>query len=140
VERIEVIMNSHNILLIGVRRQWNDYRIAWYRLSDISELHWDNLSGGVYAPAPQPFVHGYVWCDGKISGELAHSCRHGEGPHSIKVCLTKKGNEESWAEVLKIVGPKPGRCRRRKGGVGARHEGAVEAGVVPHRRSRSGPG
>jgi hypothetical protein len=43
-----------------VRRQWNDDRFATYRLSDVEELHWSRVSGGVRAPAPQPFVHGYV--------------------------------------------------------------------------------
>jgi hypothetical protein len=32
---------------VEVRRRWNDWRIAEYRLTDISEMHWDNISGGV---------------------------------------------------------------------------------------------
>jgi hypothetical protein len=52
-------------------------------------------------------VYGYVLCDGMIDGELAHSCRHGPPPHEIKVCITKKHNEQVWPHILQIVGPKP---------------------------------
>ena len=102
---------------IKVRRQWNDRRrIATYRVGDISELQWGRTSGGVQARTPQPFVHGYVMCDAMIGGKLAHSCSHGPAPHRIKVCLTRKGNESVWKEVLAIVGPSPGRPRRQPGG------------------------
>jgi hypothetical protein len=84
---------------VKVRRQWNDWQIATYRLNDVSGLHWSGMSGGVQSIAPRDFIHGYVWCTGMIDGELAHSCRHGPGPHHIKVCITKKGNEGIWAEV-----------------------------------------
>ena len=78
-------------------------------------MHWDNVSGGVYAHAPQHFVHGYVSCDAMISGEIANSCRHGTGPHTVKICITKKGNEKIWHEVLALAGPHPAlRKRRRK--------------------------
>jgi hypothetical protein len=96
-------------LVVEVRRQWNDWKIARFQLSDIADLKWDNVSGGVRAPTPQPFVHGYVYCDASISGELAHSCRHGEGPHRIKICLTRKGNESVWPKILEIVGQRPRR-------------------------------
>jgi len=95
-----------------VRRQWNDWRQARYRLEDISGLHWTDVSGGVNASAPQPFVHGYVWCDGMIDGELAHSCQHGRGPHHIVVCITKKGNEAVWSKILEQAGPSPRKQRK----------------------------
>jgi ribosomal protein L31E len=92
--------------VVWVRRQWNDWRHAQYRLSDISGLHWDDMSGGVQARAPRMFLHGYVLCDGMVSGELAHSCRHGPPPHKVKVCIVKKGNEDAWALILKTAPPK----------------------------------
>jgi hypothetical protein len=61
------------------------------------------ISGGICAPCPRPFVHGYVMCDGMIEGELAHACSHGQAPHKIKVCLTKKGYEKVWKHVLAKV-------------------------------------
>jgi hypothetical protein len=99
--------------IIEVRQQWNDWRIATYRLGDISELRWGWRGGGLKWRTPQPFVHGYVMCNGMIGGELAHSCPHGAAPHRLKVCLTKKGNESVWKDVAAIVGPRPDRTRRR---------------------------
>ncbi len=92
---------------VTVRRQWNDYRTAEVMFDSIEDLHWDTISGGVNAPAPQPFIHGYVYCD-QVDGEIAHSCEHGEGPHRIKVCIVKKDNDiKTWQLLLDIVGPKP---------------------------------
>jgi hypothetical protein len=36
---------------VVVRRQWNDWRQATYRIRDIEGLHWDSLSGGASAAA-----------------------------------------------------------------------------------------
>ena len=94
-------------VIITVRRHWNDWRMTDYRLDDVEGLHWSQISGGVQARAPQSFVHGYVPCDRMLNGELAHSCRHGEGPHCIKVCVTRKGNEKVWKKVLELAGPRP---------------------------------
>lgn len=86
--------------MVNVRRQWNDWSEAVYRLSDIAGLHWDNVSGGVQARAPRSFVHGYVMCDEMVSGAISHSCQHGKGPHRIKVCIVKKGNEAAFPAIL----------------------------------------
>jgi len=91
---------------VKIRRQWNDWRIAEAELSDLSHPHWDIYSGGVNAPCPQYFIHAYIMCD-KYEGELAHSCMHGQGPHSIKVCITKKDNANIFPILNKIAGPKP---------------------------------
>jgi hypothetical protein len=93
--------------LVWVRRQWNDWRHAQYKLSDIGGLRWDEISGGVKQRAPRTFLHGYVFCDGMVSGELAHSCRHPSAPHRVKVCITKKGNEAVWPQVLRRAPARP---------------------------------
>jgi len=90
-------------VFVTVRRKWNDWKEARYRLCDIEGLHWTDVSGGVNASAPRAFIRGYVWCDEMIDGELAHSCRHGQGPHRIKVCLLKKANESVWPKVLEAI-------------------------------------
>ena len=82
-----------------VRRQWNDWRETEYYLDEVADLHWSDVSGGIKARAPRSFIYGYVLCDGMLSGELAHSCRHGAGPHSIKVCLVKSVNKEVWKNI-----------------------------------------
>lgn len=91
---------------VMIRRQWNDWRIAEVDFSKLSGLHWDNQSGGVRAPSPQYFIHGFVWCN-NYEGDLAHSCSHGDAPHLIKVCITKTDNPEVFAELKSIVGEKP---------------------------------
>jgi hypothetical protein len=93
---------------VKVRRQPDDRRIATYDLQNVWGLRWDNVGGGVMRGSAM-HVYGYVMCDGMIDGELAHSCRHGPPPHEIKVCITKKHNEQLWPQILQIVGPKPKR-------------------------------
>ena len=101
-------MSNLNEQFVKVRRQWNDSgRIGTVRRTDISGVHWDNMSGGVYAPAPQYFLHAYIWCDVIVEGEIAHSCSHGIGPHNIKVCITKKDNVKIFPDLAAEAGPKP---------------------------------
>src|SRR5215467_6514850 len=99
---------------VRVRRQWDDGgRIATYRRQDIQGIHWAKVSGGVKAPAPQYFLHGYVSCEGMLEGDVAHSGAHGGPcPHSIKVCVVKKDNDPNvFSELCSIAGPKPKRTR-----------------------------
>jgi hypothetical protein len=93
---------------VVVRRQWNDWRTAKYLIEDVEEPHWDSTSGGVQARSPRAFIHGYVRCNAMLEGELAHSCAHGEGPHRIKVCVTKGDNDPTvYAQLLGKAGPNP---------------------------------
>lgn len=114
--------SPHLIGEVRVRRQWNDsQRIATYALGNLEQPHWDTISGGIQQRAPQPFLHGYVWCDSMISGELSHSCAHGQGPHRIKVCVTRKDNDPAvFEQLVQIAGPKPAQVTRgRHGRAGA---------------------
>ena len=94
-------------LVVWVRRQFDDRRHAAYRVADLGGLHWSNRSGGLQHRANRHYLHGYVWCDGMIAGELAHSCRHGPGPHRIKVCITKIDNKKNWREIERVAPPRP---------------------------------
>jgi len=85
---------------VKIRRQWNDWRTAEAYLSDIYNLHWSNVSGGVYARCPREFIHGYIACD-SYKGDLPHSCVHGKPPHSIKVCIVKKDNDPKVFSVVR---------------------------------------
>lgn len=100
--------------LVYVRRQWNDHRIAAYRIEDVRGAHWDDISGGVQAPAPQPFIHAYVLCNGMVDGELPHSGMHGGPcPHRIKVVILKKDNSpEVYQYFAEQAGPRPAREKR----------------------------
>jgi hypothetical protein len=90
-----------------VRRQWNSHLIAEVPFAAISGLHWSSMSGGVHARAPRDFLHGYISCAAIIDGALAHSCRHGEGPHHIKVCIVKKDNKRVAFAALVV------QCRKK---------------------------
>ena len=90
-EAVDTLIDQN---LVTVRRQWNDWRTAEYKLCNVDGLHLSDQSGGVNASASQEFIHGYVQCDGMESGELAHSGSHGPCPHQIKVCFVKKDNNK----------------------------------------------
>jgi hypothetical protein len=94
-QQTEATTANDDTEFVLVRRQWNDRRVAKFRVEDIGDLHWSRLSGGVRSRAPREFLHGYVLCCDMLDGELSHSCRHGRGPHSIKVCVVKKDNAAS---------------------------------------------
>jgi hypothetical protein len=98
--------------VVSVRRQPTDWRIALYDRAQVSGLHWRDVSGGVNVSLTHPFVHGYVLCNAMISGEIAHSCRHGPSPHSVLVCLLKKDNPDIWPEIEQEIGPRPGTKKR----------------------------
>ncbi len=87
---------------VYVRRHPNDWQTATYNLSDISGLHWDYVSGGVGRRTSHETLFGYVMCDGAVDGEVAHSCRHGRGPHNIKVCLMKGMNKDNWPAIAEL--------------------------------------
>ncbi len=86
---------------VVVRRHWNDNRRAVYGIGHLERLHWSEVSGGVSRRSPRAFVHAYVWCDGAIDGEVAHSGMHGPCPHRIKVCVVAKDNDRAVMEQLK---------------------------------------
>jgi hypothetical protein len=86
---------------VVVRRQWNSHGTGTVEESSLSEIHWSEYSGGVRARSPRPFLHAYMSCDALLAGEIEHSCRHGEGPHRIKVCMVKKDNDPNVFKRLK---------------------------------------
>ncbi len=81
---------------VWVRRQWNDWRHGKVKFSDLWNLHWSDVSGGINISSPRSFLCGYIWCTAITEGEVAHSCRHGEAPHQIKVCITKTDNPKNY--------------------------------------------
>jgi hypothetical protein len=88
---------------VFVRRHWNDFRIAKIKATDLTDIHWSSISGGVGSASPRPMVSGYMLCDRIVEGELAHSCQHGPGPHSIKVVVVKKDNTPKTVKRLRAV-------------------------------------
>ena len=86
--------------LVYVRRQPSDYRTAAYRVEDVEGIQFDWITGGVNVNLSSAALCGYVWCDGVVEGELAHSCRHGPPPHRIKIVIPKVCNDPKlWAKL-----------------------------------------
>jgi hypothetical protein len=78
-------MKTQDELLVRVHREWDSWRSAEVRLSDLRDVHW--LQPG---HAPHPIVHAFVSCTSIVGGELPHNCEHGSGPHSVRVCVLKR--------------------------------------------------
>ncbi len=96
--------------LVYVRRQPNDWREAAYRVEDVEDIHLSSVTGGVQTALSHNALCGYVWCDGMIEGELAHSCEHGPPPHRIKIVIPKVCNDlKLWAKLAgqKYREPRP---------------------------------
>lgn len=89
--------------LITVRRHWNDYRKAQVRFSDLAGWHRSSYSGGVGTASPKPMIAAYVYCNAFVSGEVAHSCSHGPGPHRIKVVVVQRDNDRAAVRDLKVL-------------------------------------
>jgi hypothetical protein len=112
---------AEQVIRVQVRRQWNRLRkIAVYRLDDVADIRWRKFSGGLGHKANRLYLHGYVMCDQMVEGRLAHSCQHGPAPHRVKVCITRKGNEGVWEQVLGRVeaGGESARVENEKRGCG----------------------
>ena len=93
---------------VTVRRHAGDWLAAEYRIEEVEGVRWDSTSGGVNRRSPYPMLFGYVVCDGMVSGELAHSGRHGACPHTIKVVIQKRDNPGTiYKQMAAQAGPKP---------------------------------
>lgn len=99
--------------LVSVRRAWNSGEIAQVYVGDVSSPLWDIIGGGTKETPPEAFIYGYIMCDTIVSGGVAHSCLHGTGPHSIKVCILRRDNlPRIYNHFLNLVGPKPAQWQR----------------------------
>jgi len=82
-------------------------------VGEVTNPLWDLESGGVKEYAPEALIYGYILCDAIISGSIAHSCLHGTGPHSIKVCILRKDNSPRiYNYFMDLVGAKPAMWQR----------------------------
>lgn len=99
--------------LIYVRRHPGDWRVAAVRLSSLSGIGWDCMCGGLNI-FTQTVLYGYIFCNAIESGELAHSCRHGPGPHNIKVCMLQVDNEKHVHDALEWYARIPSRDQRKR--------------------------
>lgn len=69
---------------IVVQREWNGWRTARVRVSDLENVHWLQPPGAL-----RPLIHAYVPCTAIQSGEVPHDCGGSGTPHSLLVCVLK---------------------------------------------------
>lgn len=54
-------------LMVSVRRHPQDWKTAVYRMSDVHDLRWDSISGGVQRATSYPALFATVLCDHAVS-------------------------------------------------------------------------
>jgi len=93
-------MTPYDDLEICVAADWNDWRSANARLSDLRDIHWHQPQR-----APQPMIHAYLSCANIVSGDLPHQCDRSSTPHLIRVCVLRSHNVASaYAELVRRAG------------------------------------
>jgi hypothetical protein len=70
--------------LVVVQREWDGWRRATVRLSDLEGVHWRQPPG-----AHRPLIHAYVSCDRLLPGTALHGCDADTAPHRLRVCVLK---------------------------------------------------
>jgi len=95
-------MHQNGSIVVVVRRRCGDKQRAIYRVEDIAGLHMQEVNGAV---AKRSELHGYVWCNALLQGELAHECARGSGAHRLKVCVLRKDNPPAvYQQLLDRIG------------------------------------
>jgi len=90
-------MHTDADAVIFVQREWDGWRTAEVRLSDLQDIHWLRPSG-----APRPLAHGYISCASVTAGNIPHDCERTPGPHRLLVCVLKKHSSPSaYAEIAR---------------------------------------
>jgi len=94
-------MKLHDDCAISVNVEWNDWRSANARLSDLRDVHWHQPKG-----APQPLLHAYISCREVPAPALAHQCEAASAPHNIRVCVLKSHNIPAvYTELVRQTKP-----------------------------------
>ncbi len=78
---------------VWVVRHKGDWKKGKVKLSDVKNLRWDDISGGIRKYTGTCELYGYIWCNQIIEGEIGHSGIHGPCPHNIKVLIQKCDND-----------------------------------------------
>jgi hypothetical protein len=74
---------GHGDQLVVVRAEWNAWRTAHARVSDLVAIHWSQA-----ADVPRPILHATVSCRSLIVGDQLHHCDH-TTEHLLTVCILK---------------------------------------------------
>jgi hypothetical protein len=80
----EAVMDS-NETLVRVHSEWNGWKTAEVRMSDLADLHWFQPNG-----APHALLHGFILCTQMVSGAVTHDCHRPSAPHRLLICVLKR--------------------------------------------------
>lgn len=95
-------------ILVTVRRQMKDWRVAKFRPVDLANLRWEKVRGQTKGPAPAPLLTAQVSCEAIVEGELSHTGSYGPCPHEIKVHIAKNENDPGlYAQLAAQAGKRP---------------------------------
>jgi hypothetical protein len=78
-------MQAYDDILIRVHAEWNGWRNAEVRVSDLHEVYWFQPDG-----APRALVHGYISCSNIVTGDVPHDCNRRSTAHRLLVCILKR--------------------------------------------------
>ena len=105
---------------VTVVRSKGDWQKGKVKISDIEELRWDEISGGVRKRTGTCDLYGYIMCDQIVEGVIGHSGIHGPCPHRIKVLIQKCDNsEEIYERLVKRAGGYEGKYKVTETRIGA---------------------
>ena len=86
-------MPDSTLIMVTVRRRWNDPYSARVPISALREPVIKNDPGGVCSPIPRPFPYARVWCDQLIDGRAIHACDLATAPHELHLCVLETDND-----------------------------------------------
>jgi hypothetical protein len=84
-----------------IRRDPTSTSVATCFLIDLDDWRYSNISGGRQVITDKEFLYARLWCSELIDGAVGHSCKHGDGPHEIRVCVLPQDNRENWNDIGK---------------------------------------
>ena len=104
--------------LLRVRRHVMDVSVGVIRVADFREPH-------LVLGSPR-LVAGFVKCNRFVGGGVAHSCKHGAGPHSIRVVASAADNDRETFRPLLARASREPPMNWRGGWVGAQCRAELE--------------
>ncbi len=104
-------MEDKEDLNVIICRQPQDYHCSPISISEISGVHWDNISGGVKRKQAGYSLYGYIDYN-KAVQLVSCSGSHARYDNSAKVCIPRSENKsspykEGYKELKKKAGEKP---------------------------------
>ncbi|MGD0575846.1 MAG: hypothetical protein ABSB61_10845 [Anaerolineales bacterium] len=89
---------------VSIKRGWFDGGIVAVPLGVLEGFHMSGVGGGIGHAFPRAMLCTYMSCADLPKGQwFGHSCAHGEGPHWIKVAMTRLSNKAIYSKLLAMA-------------------------------------